>query len=411
MLSLPLAAGVYVAAPMLARLLLQQASNAIYLRLLSLDIVVFAGLLPILNAAFLGLQRFKQQAIIFTVSNAVRQALIVALIIWLRNFLGLLIAWVSSDLIVSLVSLLYVSRILGRPKISFPLRRLVNFSWPLWLGDGLSFASQWFDRAILLVFVPLAAVGIYNVTLTAFSAVAGISGVAAGTLFPAFSSMQHPERRRELVPALKRSTRYLCFVMVPLAFGLLATAKPALTLFVGPAYVGGAEPLMILSATYALTVVGISLSPMLLALGETRLASLATLGALIISLLSAAVLTPWYGMMGAATARATSMVAGLALLMIFLGKRIRLELDLDATLKSTIASIVMAIVVMGVEAGFYSRYFLPAYMLIGGVVYLAMLRFLKAIKQEDIQLVRDSMGPRLTFASNIISIVLLPPTE
>lgn len=109
MLSLPLAAGVYVAAPMLARLLLQQASNAIYLRLLSLDIVVFAGLLPILNAAFLGLQRFKQQAIIFTVSNAVRQALIVALIIWLRNFLGLLIAWVSSDLIVSLVSLLYVS--------------------------------------------------------------------------------------------------------------------------------------------------------------------------------------------------------------------------------------------------------------------------------------------------------------
>lgn len=302
-------------------------------------------------------------------------------------------------------------RILGRPKISFPLRRLVNFSWPLWLGDGLSFASQWFDRAILLVFVPLAAVGIYNVTLTAFSAVAGISGVAAGTLFPAFSSMQHPERRRELVPALKRSTRYLCFVMVPLAFGLLATAKPALTLFVGPAYVGGAEPLMILSATYALTVVGISLSPMLLALGETRLASLATLGALIISLLSAAVLTPWYGMMGAATARATSMVAGLALLMIFLGKRIRLELDLDATLKSTIASIVMAIVVMGVEAGFYSRYFLPAYMLIGGVVYLAMLRFLKAIKQEDIQLVRDSMGPRLTFASNIISIVLLPPTE
>jgi O-antigen/teichoic acid export membrane protein len=410
-LALPLAVAVYAAAPVLARILLQQTSYALYLQLLSLDIVVYAGLLPILNAAFLGLQRFKQQAIIFTVGSAIRQALIIGLIISLRSFLGLLIAWVSSDLIVSLASLLYLSRILGRPRFSFPLNRLFDYSWPLWLSDGVSFASQWFDRAILLVFVPLAAVGIYNVTLTAFSVVAGIGVVTANTLFPAFASMQHPDRRRELGSALKKSTRYLCFLMVPLSFGLFATARPALTLFVGPAYVVGTWSLMILSGTFGLTIVGISLSPMLLALGETRLASLSTLGALIISLLSAGALTPSLGIIGAATARAISMVAGLGLVVFFLKGKLRFEIDRDAAQKSIVAGIVMAIVVMGIEAGFYSKYLLPAYVLIGAFVYMAMLRLLKAVSREDIRFVREYMGPRLAFASDLLSIMLLPTAD
>ena len=92
----------------------------------------------------------------------------------------------------------------------------------------------------------------------------------------AYSAMQTSDIRENLGHAITLSSRYISIVTVPIALGLLVTAKPALTLFVGQAYVEGAEPLMILTGTFAFTLVGTALSPMLLALGETRIASMIT---------------------------------------------------------------------------------------------------------------------------------------
>jgi len=49
-------------------------------------------------------------------------------------------------------------------------------------------------------------------------------------------------------------------------------------------------PLMILSGVFAVTVIGIVLGPMILALGHTRAASAITTGSLIISIVTAALL-------------------------------------------------------------------------------------------------------------------------
>jgi hypothetical protein len=59
----------------------------------------------------------------------------------------------------------------------------------------------------------------------------------------------------------------------------------------------------------------------------------------------------------------------------------------------------------------YSRYLVPAYVGCGVVVYVVMLRLLKAIRQEGIQLIRDYLGPKLTFASNLLNAILVPATE
>ena len=90
--------------------------------------------------------------------------------------------------------------------------------------------------------------------------------------------------------------------VTPLVFGLLATAKPALTLFVGQAYAGGAEPLMILCCASAITTVGVTLFPMLLALSETRWASAITAVSVALGVASAFLLLPVWGIIGASTA-------------------------------------------------------------------------------------------------------------
>jgi len=49
---------------------------------------------------------------------------------------------------------------------------------------------------------------------------------------------------------------------------------------------------------------------------------------------------------------------------------------------------------------FYSKYLLPVYVAVGGLVFFLALRSLHAVTQEDLELVSDFLGPRLTFLAN-----------
>jgi hypothetical protein len=89
----------------------------------------------------------------------------------------------------------------------------------------------------------------------------------------------------------------------------------------------------------------------------------------------------------------------------------QLQFDVDGIKKSLIAGAVMAGVLFFIETLFYSRFMMPVYIAIGGIVYLAMLRFLKAIRKDDIDLISSYLGPRMAFASNLLSILLSPTGE
>ena len=50
--------------------------------------------------------------------------------------------------------------------------------------------------------------------------------------------------------------------------------------------------------------------------------------------------------------------------------------------------------VYDIQALHYSKLYLPIYVLIGGAIYLVMLRLTKAIKPAGIQLMEEYLGPR-----------------
>jgi len=398
LLAAPFGSAIFLGAAALSAQLLGGQNYTMFFQLLAFDALLYAGALPVLTAAMLGLQKFKETAAIGIANSLVRQSLIIILIILLQNFVGLVIAWVISDLLAASVYTWYVSKTLGRPRFEFPLRRLLGFSWPLLMSNAVAFASTWFDRALLLIFLPLAILGVYNATMTAFGVLASIPSAVATVLFPAYSAMQSPDHSRQTsTDAIRKASRYSSLVVVPLALGLVATAKSALTLFVGPAYVGGVEPLMTLSATLAFTLVGTVLSPMLLALGETSKSSAIAIVTVILGLVAALVLLPLWGVNGAAVARAFAMILSAVLTFLVLNKKLRLQLDLEAMWKSLVAGTVMAIVVFAVQISLYSRFLLPLYALVGALTYLASLRILHAIKPSDAELIRQYLGPRFKF--------------
>src|SRR5208283_943741 len=172
---------------------------------------------------------FKEAATIGTAGIILRQCLVVLLIIFTRNLVGLVIGWILSDLAMLAAYAVFILHVLGLPKKSFSLRMLINFSWPLSIGNVINFAYSWFDRALLIAFVPLAALGVYNAAVTAFTVLSSISGSVNNALLPAYSSIYWRSGVKSCRRATWLASRYASLAIVPISFGLLATAKIALT--------------------------------------------------------------------------------------------------------------------------------------------------------------------------------------
>jgi O-antigen/teichoic acid export membrane protein len=405
-ISLPVAGFIFMGSGFLARVLLGSLSQAPLFRLLAVDVLVYAGVLPVANGAVLGARRFKESAEIGTAGAVLRQCLIIVLILFLKSFIGLVYAWVLSDFAMLAGYGLYALHVLGLRKNPFPTRKLMTFSWPLMIGNLVGFAYSWFDRAILIALVPLASLGIYNAALYAFGVLTGITTTFGSVLLPIYSSIGGRG-----VEACRRATwltsRYLSLFIVPLAFGLFATAKPALTLFVGWSYVSGALPLMILSLGVAFTAFAGGLGPMLTALAKTRAQMLITICSVAVALISAYALLPSLGIVGAAVARVIAAIASLGLT-IYVLKRIRvMSIDVEMAWKSLFAGAVMAGAVLAVQLIVYGRILLPIYIILGAVVYLILLRLLNAVRKHDIELVDRYLGSRLAFVTRLLSLILI----
>ena len=89
-----------------------------------------------------------------------------------------------------LIYLYFALRVLGAPRFDFPLVKLVSYYLPLELGQIVSYAQTWFDRAILVVYVSLATLEIYNAAIVAFGVLTQVAGAMSNMLFPAHSSIQ-----------------------------------------------------------------------------------------------------------------------------------------------------------------------------------------------------------------------------
>jgi len=364
-------------------------------KILALDLI-FAGVLPSLNGIMIGLQKLKQLAGLNIVVYIISKVLSIAFLLVNLGLWGVILGWLIGDLCAFLLFSGYILRSFGMPGFGFSLKRILGFSWPIYLSSWVGFGYNWFDRTLLLAYVPLADVGVYNVAVTAFGVMASIPSAISTALFPQYSELQGRDGMRSLEKAVRTASRYVSYVVVPLALGLAATARPAISLFAGRAYEMGASPLAILSLFGAVTFVGVALSDIFSITERTKLSALLTLIGVSISVLLGFLLVPLTGVRGAAVLRGFAMVLSLALMLTVL-KRMRLfavAFDFEALWKSWAASSVMAVAVLGIQFFLYSKYLLPLYVLLGGVVYLVMLRFLRAVRAHDIHLVKAFTGKR-----------------
>jgi len=317
-------------------------------------------------------------------------------------------AWVISDWGVAVYMFLYLWRKLGPPAFHFGAKYLLKLSSPLYLAAISLFLYSSFDQLTLIPLGSLTALGIYGATVTAFNAYFMLISLLSTVFLPVISG-EHGVRGPEVLgDSIRSASRYISIIAMPLAFVLLATARPALTLFVGTSYQTGAIPLAILALGSVASIVATPLTPTLIVLNETVSAALASIIPIPISVAVAIISIPILGISGASIARALSMLLSLMLTYYFLRRKIAVTLDSQAIGKTVVASVCMALVTQAVQFLYYSRYLLPAYLLIACLTYLLALRALKAVRPTDLELLRRMIGPRSNRICDLLSRLVIP---
>lgn len=374
--------------------------------LFAIDVAASIG--PTAAAAFYGLLEFKDYAVIYAVYASLRPWLVVLLIYGVRSLVGLVEAWVISDSAFAIYMFLYLWRRLGPPVFRFDTRYLLKLSTPLYLANISSFLYGSFDQLTLIPLVSLTALGVYGAAVSAYGAYYSLVAALGTVLLPVFSGVHGVKGPEVLKNSVRTASRYVSLVAIPMAFALLAAARPALTLLVGRPYEGGAVPLAVLALASTASIIALSLSPILIILNETLLAALTSILPIPLGVVAALISIPTLGILGAAIARGLTMVLGLLLTWYFVRRKIPAQLDYQAVIKSLVASGAMALGMEAVELFYYNRFLLPLYLAVGVLVYLLAIRALRIMNASDIELLRQTLGPRLGSICDLLSRIVIP---
>ena len=359
------------------------------------------------GVAILGLYEFKDFAVIYGAYNSFRPWLVILLIYGTRSLVGLVEAWVIADSALAVCQIVYLWRRLGPPVFKFDMKYLLKLSGPLYVSTVASFFYGSFDRLILIPLVSLTALGVYGAVVTAFSAYTGLIGVLGTVLLPILSGVYGAKGSDALKDSVYSASRYVSIVAMPIAFALLAVARPTITLLVGVGYANGVLPLAVLSLASVSTIIGMALGPILIVLNETLLAALTSLLPIPLSVGLALISIPVLGILGASVARALSMLVSLLLTWYFVRRKIAVKLDNQTIMKSITASVVMALVMEAIQLLYYSRFLLPIYLFVGLLAYLLGMRALKAMSNADIDLLRRMLGSRFSGMCDLLSRLII----
>jgi len=373
--------------------------------LLVLDIMVGYG--NIFGAAILGLQKYRALSTINAVQIISRQILIVSFVFLFKSLAGWMGAWVITDLFVTIITYAYFVRQLGLPSFNFSVKRLLTLSIPLLFSNIVLFAYNYVDRLFLIGRVDLDALGVYGAATQAFSAFMALVGVLPIVLLPAFAEVYGLGGTDNLRSAVKTASRYVSFTALPIAFGLLAAARPAMTLFVGRRYDAGALPLAELAAFSTATILAYPLSQAFIVLNETALYAITIILPLAVAVGFALLTVSTMGIVAASTARGIALVLNLVLCIVLLRRKFPVTLDNTAIIKSFTASITMAAAIWLIQKTVYAPVLLPLYMFCGVITYLISLRVLKTVTGEDLNLLRNVAGPHFEGMIQLLSRILL----
>lgn len=353
-------------------------------------LIVFQTVFNAQDAAFIGLDRMEGSAVIRNVQAVAKTALSPLLVVLGFAIAGALTGHIISVVIAGLVGSLILFKLyrgFGRPSSSFSssIKVMLSYGLPLYASSLLGLFLGQYQTIILAFFTSNAEIGNFSIAAN-LSSLISVLVFPMGVLFPAFSKVD-PDSA-ELKSIFKLSVKYTAMLIVPATVIVAVLSRDIVYTLYGDSY--GLGPLFLqlyiltfLSSGFGSVVIG----NLFQGIGETRVVFRYSLINVLVFLPLAPVFAVAYHVPGLIIASLTSSLFSLAYALFIVVKKIKLSLDLKASLRIYLASSLSAVPVLGL------LHVLPLNnalsLAINGPVflltYLTILPLTKAIDQTDLQ--------------------------
>jgi O-antigen/teichoic acid export membrane protein len=197
-------------------------------------------------------------------------------------------------------------------------------------------------------------------------------------------------------------------VYLPIGFSLLASTPLILTGILGERFAESIWPTIVI----IIAVIGTAMTPVfnniLMAGGYTHVFIKSSTMALSTQLAISLVSIPYIGGLGAAFGRALSY----SILFLYPAYELKhimgsLQYDKEALQKSLCGSIIMGLVIFGLNFYLSQAYYLPLNVFVGLLSFLVFLRYVKIINIKDIEIMNSLLAGRASLLTLIISKVLI----
>ena len=260
-------------------------------------------------STFIGFEKMKYNAfiqVLFSVVKAVLSLLLVFLGFGAFGAvaglgLGNLIAGVVGGLIIFFALYKPLRKMGSEGDVSFmaAMRMMLMYGFPLAVVGIIGGFGGQIYRFLMARYSPIFSIGNYGVASTLTVFVGFITFPIGNILFPAFSKMSGAEARERLEVAFRASVKYVSFLVLPAAVGVMALSQPLIGVLFGGEYSLAPLFLALLSVGSLYCGLGsLSMGSLLSSQGETGAILRIGLLTLLVGMPLSFILIPRFGVFG-----------------------------------------------------------------------------------------------------------------
>jgi O-antigen/teichoic acid export membrane protein len=187
------------------------------------------------------------------------------------------------------------------------------FGVPLFATGIAGKLISYIDTLILTHFRSLVEVGVYNVVLPSILIFSNFGASISAVFFPMFSELWTKKDKTRMSEGLKMLHRYLFFIVIPPALGVIVFSEFLILTFFGKAYISGTIALQILMIGAFIHVVSSVNNTILSAIGKPKIVAKIIILVALFNVVTNILLIPKYGIEGAALTTALSYLITLIL--------------------------------------------------------------------------------------------------
>jgi O-antigen/teichoic acid export membrane protein len=361
-----------------------------------------------------GLQKIREYAIISMFYSVTHYAISLVLVYAGFGILAIVAGWVLGLIMSFVLSIVTVFRNMSSSTNVHPLLPLLRFSFPIYISMILTFIVGWVDQILLFAFLSQEALGVYNLAVKAAIVPNLVSTAIITSLFPKLSELRSVSGLEGLKYAFRISTRYAALVGFPLAIMVATLSYPIMILFATVRFVDAVIPLAIMCIAAIPSALNAATSPTLLSMDRTKRTATITLAVIVLEGVFSYTSLKYFGagLGGVALSRLLAGLGGFLLGVYALRTILEIEFDLEAISKAALASVIMVLSLFLLEflrSVIYPTSYqflvlrirqLPIYVVVGAAAYLVALIALRALRNQDVQLLHDYLPPSLRRATS-----------